>query len=83
MSNDMLDEDNLTRALHFADVARGLDWDIASFKFPHLSYNWSKPKLNIPHVPLREELKTRINPWLKNKGYETIDLNLSEEEAWK
>lgn len=38
MSNHMLDKDNLTRALHFADVARGDSWDKASFLYPHLSY---------------------------------------------
>lgn len=82
MSRSILDKDELTKALHFADVARGMSWDDASFKLRHLSYDWDKPTINIPKKPLREELKTHINPWLKNKGYETIPLNVSEEEAW-
>lgn len=82
MSTGMLDKDELTKALHFADVARGEGWDEAAFKYPHLAYNYPKPELNIPKIPLKEELKTRINPWLKNKGYETIPLDVSEEEAW-
>lgn len=82
MSHHMLNKDDLTKALHFADVARGASWDDASFKYRHLSYNWDKPSLNIPKIPFREELKHRINPWLKNKGYETIPLNISEGDAW-
>jgi hypothetical protein len=79
----MLSRDELTKALHFADVARGESWDEAAFKYPHLSYEYKKPELNIPKIPYREELKTRINPWLKNKGYETIPLDVSEDEAWR
>lgn len=82
MTRSILDKDELTKALHFADVARGLDWDEAAYNYPHLTYNFKKPELNIKKIPLREELKTRINPWLKAKGYETIKLSLSEEEAW-
>lgn len=83
MSQGMLSRDELTKALHFADVARGESWDEAAFKYPHLAYEYKKPELNIPKIPYRDELKTRINPWLKNKGYETIPLDVSEEEAWR
>lgn len=83
MSGGMLSRDELTKALRFADVARGESWDEAAFKYPHLAYEYKKPELNIPKIPYRDELKTRINPWLKNKGYETIPLDVSEEEAWQ
>lgn len=83
MTRSILDKDELTKALHFADVARGLGWDEAAYRYPHLTYKFKKPNLNIEKIPLREELKTRINPWLKNKGYETIKLDLPEEQAWE
>jgi hypothetical protein len=47
MSSGMLDKSNLTRALRFADVARGDSWDVAAFKYPHLAYPFKKPKLNM------------------------------------
>jgi hypothetical protein len=34
-------------------------------------------------MSVRDELKYKINPWLRNKGYETIKLDVPEEEAWK
>lgn len=83
MSSGMLDKSNLTRALHFADVARGDSWDVAAFKYPHLAYPFKKPKLNMQPMSVRDELKYKINPWLRNKGYKTIKLDVSEEEAWK
>lgn len=82
MSHHMLEKPQLTRALHFADVARGASWDEAAYKYPHLAYEFDKPKLSIPSVSLKEELKTRINPWLKARGYDTINPNSSEEVAW-
>lgn len=82
MSHHMLEKPQLTRALHFADVARGASWDEAAYKYPHLAYEFDKPKLSIPSVSLKEELKTRINPWLKARGYDTINPNSSEDVAW-
>lgn len=83
MTNSILDKDELTKALHLADVARGRSWDDAAFSYPHLTYQFDKPKLNIPKMSIRDELKYRINPWLKARGYETIKLDLPEEQAWK
>ena len=81
MSKNMLDKDNLTRALHFADVARGIGFGEAAFRFPHLLYNRQLPKLQIKPLSVKDELKTRINPWLRRKGYDQINLNSTEEEA--
>ena len=77
----MRDFDNLTKSLIFADVSRGLPFDQAAYTYPQLLYKRRLPKLNIKDIPLREELKTRINPWLKLLGYKTIDLNSTKEQA--
>lgn len=77
----MLDFDNLTKSLIFADVSRGLPFDQAAYTYPQLLYKRRLPQLNIKDIPLREELKTRINPWLKQLGYKTIDLNSTKEQA--
>ena len=77
----MRDFDNLTKSLIFADVSRGLPFDQAAYTYPQLLYKRRLPQLNIKDIPLREELKTRINPWLKQLGYKTIDLNSTKEQA--
>ena len=74
----------LLKSLQFADVARGLSYDQAAYKFPQLLY---ERELNIPakyeKLPIRDELKNKINPWLRRQGYEGIPLNSTEEEAWQ
>lgn len=84
MKDNMLDQDPLTRALRFADVGRGRSYDKTAYDFPYLAYPGMFGRLDEPPlIPLREELKTRINPWLMSKGYKTIPLNSSMEEAEK
>jgi len=78
----MVDASPLTQALHLADVARGLSYDQSALTYPQLlTYPRKFPKFNFPELPLRDELKTVINPWLKIYGYEPIKLNSTRKQA--
>lgn len=78
----MVDLSPLTQALHLADVARGLSYDQSALTYPQLlTYPRKFPKFNFPELPLRDELKTVINPWLKIYGYEPIKLNSTRKQA--
>ena len=78
----MVDLSPLTQALHLADVARGLNYDQSALIYPQLlTYPRKFPKFNFPELPLRDELKTVINPWLKIYGYEPIKLNSTRKQA--
>ena len=78
----MIDASPLTQALHLADVARGLSYDQSALTYPQLlTYPRKFPKFNFPELPLRDELKTVINPWLKIYGYEPIKLNSTRKQA--
>lgn len=81
-SKHMIDASPLTQALHLADVARGLSYDQSALTYPQLfTYPRKFPKFNFPELPLRDELKTVINPWLKIYGYEPIKLNSTRKQA--
>lgn len=81
-SKHMVDASPLTQALHLADVARGLSYDQSALTYPQLlTYPRKFPKFNFPELPLRDELKTVINPWLKIYGYEPIKLNSTRKQA--
>ena len=85
-------DDQLLKATQFADVARGNSYDIAALKYPHLLYEREGLKTpQYPKIPLREEIRKYINPWLKDNGYGPRDsngkytgipLDATEEQAW-
>lgn len=71
----MIEQSDLTQALHVADVARGLSKDDTFLTYPQLfTYSRDFPKIDFGKLDLRDELKTRINPVLKALGYKTVDL---------
>lgn len=82
-SHNMVDQSGLTQALHFADVARGLSYYDAAWRYPQLlTYDRYFPTFTFKdNIPLRDQLKTVINPILKRYGYNTIPLNSTREEA--
>lgn len=81
-SHHMMDLSPLTQALHLADVSRGLSYDQSALTYPQLlTYPREFPQFSFPQLPLRDELKTVINPWLRRYGYETINLNATREQA--
>lgn len=78
-------EENLIRATQFADIARGEDYDVAAIKYPHVLYErQGLRKPQYPDIPLREEIKRYINPWLKDNGYGPSEqVELTEKEIEK
>ena len=81
-SHHMVDLSPLTQALHLADVSRGLSYDQSALTYPQLlTYPREFPQFSFPQLPLRDELKTVINAWLRRYGYETINLNATREQA--
>lgn len=81
-NHHMIDSSDLTQALHFADVARGLSYDEAALRYPQLlTYQRDYPQFNFQQLPTRDQLKTVINPVLKRYGYDPIPLDLSEAQA--
>ena len=86
-------KNQLLKATQFADVARGDSYEMAALKYPHLLYE--REGIAAPtfkKIPLRDEIRDYINPWLRDNGYGPQDatgkftgipLNASEEDAWK
>lgn len=84
MSTELYEGDPFTKALHFADVARGLEYDEAAAAFPDL-LNYDRtlpttPSLNSKFGSVKEQIEKQINPIFEQYGYDPIDTTLSEED---
>lgn len=78
MSKHMPDMDPLTKGLHFADVASGVDYNKAVFNNPLTQY----PQINMPtnigrftDENWQDHVTNILNPILQTYGYEPLDVN--------
>lgn len=82
MSTELYEGDPFTKALHFADVARGLGYDEAAAVFPDLlNYDrtitgGTSKKFN----SVKEQIEQQINPIFESYGYDPIDTTLPEQQ---
>lgn len=82
LGDQAMDLDPLTKALHVADVTRGVNYDQAAIHAGYLfNYPREYPKWNFQNKSLHDELVQNINPVLKRYGYETINPNSTLQEA--
>lgn len=78
MSQRMPDMDPLTKGLHFADVASGVDYNKGVFNNPLTQY----PQINMPtnigkftDENWQDHVTNILNPILQTYGYEPLDIN--------
>lgn len=86
MDKDMLDQNPITKALHFADVASGHPYEHAINKEAVLQYPQINMPTNIGRFPdennqWKKTLTDIINPVLKENGYDEININQPYQQA--
>lgn len=86
MDKDVIFSNNpVLQALKFADMASGVPYNEYIYNRPEQGFAKQNPVTNIgkldPNIPTRDVIKNHINPVLRRYGYDTIDLNSSEQEA--
>ena len=86
MSMDMINQNPLTRALHFADVSSGVPYKKGIVQHPMLQYSQENMPTNIgifDDSNWQEHVTNIINPTLVSRGYEPLDVNDSYDNVRK